>query len=127
VRLIQIDCFMKKFLAILTLVVFVSSFTTTDLQKVKSLKSVTVKTTGGNVPEEVMVTYNQVVTDVMNNWYPGNSGWDDSQVNWDRAKGEWKSTGFVGVNGGNGAGIMIVDGVFRNTGEFVRFFYNVVQ
>ena len=111
---------MKKLFLSLAMVAFCSaSFT------VNSSNVAPVKVTAGSVPEEVLITFDNVVHDIMNNWYP-NASYNSGNVAWERSKGNWTATGQVMVNGSN-QGIDIVSSYFKNTGEFVSLNYNVIQ
>ena len=112
---------MKKVLVLLALVVITSSGT-----HVQSTPASQLKMAAGSVPEAVIVGFESTTADVMNNWYPGNSGWDESNVSWNHYKGDWVCTGNVLVSGGNGNGINIVEAHYKNTGEFISYNYNVL-
>jgi hypothetical protein len=112
---------MKKALLLLGLVVATSSSSFIS-PAFSNTHSVSV----GQVPEEVVATYNGVVSDVMNNWYPNNGGFNSDGVSWTREKGAWTCNGDVMLNDGSG-GINVVSGYFKNTGEFVSLNYNVIQ
>jgi hypothetical protein len=111
---------MKKALLLLGLVVATS--TTGLVRSADNSYQVTV----GSVPPEVIASYNGVVSDVMNNWYPNNGGFNSDGVSWTRDKGAWTCNGDVMLNDGSG-GINVVSGYFKNTGEFVSLNYNVIQ
>ncbi len=111
---------MKKVMVLLALVIFTSAISTVN--STNSTKSHAVQ---AGVPEAVQATFNNVVTDVMNNWYPGNNGWDASAVTWTREKGAWVATGDCVLMGGSG-GITVVTSSFKNTGEFNSLNYNLL-
>jgi hypothetical protein len=112
---------MKKALLLLGLVVATSSSSF-----VSPAFSNTHSVSAGQVPAEVVATFNSVVADVMNNWYPNNDGYDMSGTTWVRVKGAWQCTGDVILNGGSN-GITVVSSSFKNTGEFEYLNYNVIQ
>ena len=117
---------MKKTFILLALVVFIS--TTGFVNSPGSATSqvaIKTQTTFGGVPEAVEVSFHDVVTDVMNNWYPNNAGCDCSAITWTRDKNAWVATGDVTLIGGSG-GINIVTSNFKQTGEFVSLNYVVL-
>lgn len=117
---------MKKTLLLLTLVGFISvtSFvnspgSATTQAVVKS------QVVFAGVPDAVQLSFDGIVSDIMNNWYPNNSGWSSNAVSWERVKGAWVATGDILLNG-SGSGITVVTSNFKNTGEFVSLNYNVL-
>ena len=117
---------MKKTLILLTLVSFiaVTGFVNSP-GSTQSKVTISSQAQFGDVPEAVQVSFIGVVTDIIDNWYPGNSGCDCSAIGWDHYKGSWVATGDVLVVGGSG-GINVVSSDFKNTGEFVSLNYNVL-
>jgi len=112
---------MKKILVLFALIVstsatgILSSANSTDYKAVK-----------GGVPEAVMVGFDQTTSDVINNWYPGNNGYDASNVSWKHQQGDWVCTGDV-ILSGDTRGINVVEAHYKNTGEFISYNYNVIQ
>lgn len=109
---------------LILLVTFVALTSTTGI--VNSASAPARQTIAGSVPGVVMNTFNNQVAALMQNWYPSNPAYNASAVSWTRVKGCWVAEGLVLQVGGNGAGLNIVTGVFKNTGESVTFNYNVV-
>jgi len=114
---------MKKFILLLAVVAFTA---TTRSVNSSNLTKASVKIAIGSVPEEVQATFNDVVDQIMDNWYPGNTGYDMSGIGWQRNKGSWEATGAVRLPGST-QGIDIVGSEFKNTGEFISLNYNVAQ
>lgn len=117
---------MKKTFILLTLVSFISATAFINSPGTASTQAaIKTQVAYGGVPEEVQLSFDGIVTDVINNWYPSNSGWDASGVTWERDRGNWVATGDVTLIGGGG-GINVVDSHFKNTGEFISLNYNVL-
>jgi hypothetical protein len=111
---------MKKFILVLSLMVFTSAMTNVN-------SSITKHVMASKVPDAVMATFNGQISDLMNTWFPGNDGWDDSGMNWNHEKSDWRADGMVTVNGGNGNGVQIVDALYDNNGNFHYVYYNIIQ
>ena len=109
---------------LILLVTFVALSSTTGI--VNSASAPVKQVTAGSAPAEVINAFNNQVTDLMMNWFPSNPAYNAGAVSWTRVKGSWIAQGFVSQVGGNGAGLNIATGVFKNTGEMVSFNYTVV-
>jgi len=120
--------FMKKILVLLAVVAMSATTRSVNSNQTKSCVKYnsSTKVSIGSVPEAVEASFNDVVDQVMDNWYPGNSGYDMSGIGWQRNKGSWEATGAVRLPGST-QGIDIVGSEFKNTGEFVSLNYNVAQ
>jgi hypothetical protein len=80
----------------------------------------------GRVPEAVVNSFNENITNIVDTWFPGNSGWDGSQVSWDHVKSDWKCNGIVTVNGATGH-VQVIDAMYHNNGQLLYMYYDVVQ
>jgi len=114
---------MKKIILLLSLTVVTSAIK--NAHSSKAVQSHSMYASG--VPEAVMATFDNTVNDLMSNWYPSNPSYDASGVSWGRYKGEWQCSGFVAQQNGNGAGLNVIIGKFKNTGEFISLNYTVQQ
>ena len=111
---------MKQLILLVTFVAFTS---TTSI--VNSASAPARQVTASSVPEAVMNSFNGQVLALMQNWFPSNPAYNASAVSWTHSKGSWVAQGFVSQVGGNGAGLNVVAGVFKNTGERETFNYTV--
>ena len=112
---------MKQLMLLVALVAITSTTGT-----VHSASAPVKQVIAGSVPGVVMTSFNNQVVALMENWFPSNPAYNASEVIWTHVKGNWVAQGFVAQVGGNGAGLYITAGVFKNTGEKVSFNYNVV-
>jgi len=111
---------MKKIILLLAIVA-VSATTKT----VNSSNSVKLVVAAAKVPEAVMTTFNGHITNIADVNFPGNNGWDDSQVQWSRDKSNWACSGDVNVNGGGK--IHIISGEYDNNGTVQNLYYETIQ
>ena len=111
---------MKKFILLLVVVAF-----TATSRSVNSSNLTKSSVMFARVPEAVMVTFSDHITNIAEVNFPGNSGWDDSGVTWDHQKSDWACSGDVSVNGGGT--IHISGGLYNNNGSFYYLFYEVIQ
>lgn len=113
---------MKKVFLLLAVVALTATAGTVRSNSTKIQNSFTIY---GGTPEEVIASFDQIMTNIMEVNFPANPNYDASNVNWDKVKQEWHANGFVNQVGGNGTGVEVVKSSFQNSGEFIEFFYIV--
>ena len=111
---------MKKFILLLVVVAF--SATTKIANSSNLTKSSVVF---GKVPEAVMDTFNGHISNIVEVYFPGSTGWDDSEMVWDHQKSDWACNGSIAVNGGGS--ITISSGLYSNNGQVFYLYYQVNQ
>ncbi len=115
---------MKKIVLLSGLVIGLSSMGTISNGSITQTQAFKVSAEK-KAPRAVLNSFNEVISEIMNTYFPNSSGWD-SYVVWTRDQGDWVASGRVTIPNNNAYRIDIQSARFGQHGEFIEIFYTVV-